>query len=65
MRRMFAVRYSRQHVVDMLCAAGLHEAADAAMEELPDPVDLDYAQEWGMRRGITRDLLISQMGGSP
>ncbi len=59
------MQYSRQHVVDMLRAAGLGEAADDALRELPDPVDSDFAQEWGMRRGITRDVLISQMGGSP
>jgi hypothetical protein len=60
-----AVQYSRQEVADMLRKAGFGEAADEAMRELPDPVDMEYAQEWGRRRGITRDALISQMGGSP
>ena len=64
-RRVVAVQYSRQEVVDMLRKAGFHERADEAMRELPDPVDLDHAQEWGLRHGITRDALISQMGGSP
>jgi hypothetical protein len=59
------VQYSRQAIVDMLRKTGFHEAADEAMAELPDPVDFDYAQEWGMRHGITRDVLISQMGSSP
>ena len=58
------MQYSRQAVVDMLRNAGFHDVADEAMRELPDPVDLEYAQEWGMQRGITRDGLISQMGGS-
>lgn len=49
----------------MLRKAGFREAADEAMRELPDPVDLDYVQEWGRRHGITRDDLISRMGGSP
>lgn len=59
------MRYSRQKVVDILRKAGLPEVADDAMQELPDPVDLDYLQEWASQRGITRDLLISEMGGSP
>jgi hypothetical protein len=59
------VQYSRQDVVDMLRRTGFHEAADEAMRELPDPVDLEHAQEWGRRHGITRDDLISRMGGSP
>ena len=49
----------------MLRKAGFREAADEAMRDLPDPVDLDHAQEWGSQRGITRDVLTSQMGGSP
>ena len=57
--------YSRQEVVRMLRKAGFGEAADEAMRDLPDPVDLDHVQDWGRQRGITRDVLISQMGGSP
>jgi hypothetical protein len=57
--------FSRQEVADMLRKAGLREAADEAMRELPDPVDLEFLQEWSGRHGITRDALISQMGGSP
>jgi hypothetical protein len=59
------VQYSRQDVVNMLRRTGFREAADEAMRELPDPVDLEYVQEWGSRHGITRDDLISRMGGSP
>lgn len=59
------MQYSRQEVVDVLRKAGFHEAAEEAMVELQDPVDLAHVQEWAMQRGITRDLLISQMGGSP
>jgi hypothetical protein len=58
-------QYSRQEIVDMLRRAGLSEAADEAMKELPDRVSLQEAEEWGVRHGVTRDLLISQMGGSP
>jgi hypothetical protein len=49
----------------MLRNAGFREAADEAMRDLPDPVDLDHAQEWGSQRGITRDVLTSRMGGGP
>jgi|1186.fasta_scaffold214291_2 hypothetical protein len=59
------MQYSRQQVVEMLWKAGLFEEADVAAEELPDPVGLYRVQEWGMRRGITRDVLISRVGGSP
>jgi hypothetical protein len=59
------VQSARQEVVRMLRKAGFRAAADEAMQDLPDPVDLDHAQEWGIQRGITRDVLISQMGGSP
>jgi hypothetical protein len=59
------VQLSRQELVDILRKAGLSEAADKAGRELPDPVDIDEAETWGGRYGITRDLLISQFGGSP
>jgi hypothetical protein len=49
----------------MLHKAGFREAAGEAVRDLPDPVDLDHLREWGRQRGITRDVLTSQMGGSP
>jgi hypothetical protein len=49
----------------MLRKAGFREAADEAMRDLPDPVDFDHVQELGRQHGITRDVLISQMDGSP
>jgi hypothetical protein len=62
---MVTVQFSRQVVVDVLRKAGLRQAADEAMRDLPDPVDIDHLEEWGAQRGITRDGLISRMGGSP
>jgi hypothetical protein len=56
---------SRQHVIDVLQTAGLMEAADKAASGLPDPVDLDQAQQFLEPYGITKDALISRMGGSP
>jgi hypothetical protein len=45
--------------------AGFRKAVDEALVDLPDPVDLERLQEWGTPRGITKDFLISAMGGSP
>jgi hypothetical protein len=63
--RRCVVQFTKEHVVDMLRRAGLHKAADDAMLEMPDSVDLDYLQDWAMKRGITRDAMVSWMGGSP
>jgi hypothetical protein len=56
---------SRQKVADMLRHAGFPQAADAAERELPDPVELEQLIAFGTKHGITRDDLISEMGGSP
>jgi hypothetical protein len=55
----------RQEVVEVLRRAGLPEVADEAERSLPDPVDLEDAAKFGERYGVTRDSLISRMGGSP
>jgi hypothetical protein len=59
------MQYSRQYVVDSLRRLGYSQLADEALRELPDPVDLDELQAWSMRYGLSRDELISRMGGSP
>jgi hypothetical protein len=41
------------------------EIADEAMAELPDRVSQEEAEKWGQQHGVTRDVLISEMGGSP
>ena len=56
---------TRQDVVDILRKTGFPAAADEALRELPDPVDLDQAATWGAKYGITRAERISRMGGSP
>jgi hypothetical protein len=35
------------------------------MAELPDRVTFEEVEKWGGQHGVTRDVLISQMGGSP
>jgi hypothetical protein len=54
-----------QHVVDVLRTAGLMEEADEAARGLPDPVEIERAAEFLAPYGVTRDELISRMGGSP
>jgi hypothetical protein len=59
------MQVARQHVVDILRTAGLPQVADEASRSLPDPVDMERAAQFLQRYGITKDVLISRMGGSP
>jgi hypothetical protein len=56
---------TRQHVLDVLRRAGFADAAEELSGVLPDTVDLDKIQPYLTPYGITRDVLTSQMGGSP
>jgi hypothetical protein len=56
---------SRQDVVDVLHTLRYPELADEAARELPDPVDINRLMAWLMQHGLTRDAIVSQMGGSP
>lgn len=56
---------TREHVVGILRTAALSEAADDAERELPDEVECQQAEQYLGRHGITKDELISRMGGSP
>jgi hypothetical protein len=58
-------QWSRQHVVDELNRMGYTELAVEASRDLPDPVDLNHLEEWCMQHGLSRDDVISRMGGSP
>jgi hypothetical protein len=62
---LIATQVTRQHVVDVLRTAGLREVADEANRSLPDQLDLERAAQFLQRYGITKDVLISRMGGSP
>jgi len=57
--------YSRQYVADSLRRQGFPELADVALLELPDPVDMEQLETWGIRYGVSKDNLVSRMGGSP
>jgi hypothetical protein len=56
---------SRQHLVDLLRKAGMLEEAERAASSLPDPVDLDQCVQFLAPYGITKDFLVSRLGGSP
>jgi hypothetical protein len=58
-------KYSRQYVVDQLNRMGYAEIAVEASRELPDPVDINLLEGWCMQHGLSRDDVISRMGGSP
>jgi hypothetical protein len=55
----------RQWVVDSLRRLGFTQAAEDAARELPDQVSLEEIQKFADRHGISRDEVISRMGGSP
>ena len=62
---VIAMQFSRQHVLEVLHRLGYTDLADEASRDLPDPVDIDRLQAWAMQHGLSRDELISQIGGSP
>ena len=51
--------------VHTLRRLGYTEAAEEADRELPDPVSLDEIKKFADRFNISRDEVMSQMGGSP
>jgi len=57
--------YDKRWLVDTLRHMGYTQAADDALREMPDEFDLEQLQEFGDRHGISRDEVISRMGGSP
>ena len=59
------MQLTRQHVVDVLRAAGLPEMTDEAAHDLPDPVDSEQVAAWAVPYGINMGELVSRVGGSP
>jgi hypothetical protein len=59
------MQVSKKDVIDFLRGLGYPDVADEAERDLPDPVELRRAQEFGERHGISSDELINRMGGSP
>ena len=56
---------TRQQVVDVLRRADLLEDAEWAEASLPETADFEYVVKACASRGVTRDTLISLLGGSP
>jgi len=55
----------KQWFVNTLRNLGYTEAADAAARELPDSVSMEELKKFADRFAISRDEVMSQMGGSP
>jgi hypothetical protein len=55
----------RSWLIETLRQLGFTREADAALQELPDEISLDQVKAFGDRYGISRDELVSRMGGSP
>jgi len=57
---------SKAEVLAVLRRAGVSEATVAALDaQLRDPVDIDRDANLLLRYGLTLDVLIDRMGGSP
>ena len=54
---------TREEVVRILRRAGLFEDAEWAEVSLPDPADFEEVVSAGASRGISRDTLVSLLGG--
>jgi hypothetical protein len=59
------VDFSRQQIIQMLRRAGLADAAAAAAESLPDPVDSKVLDHFYASHGLSKQSLVDRMGGSP
>ena len=60
-----AMPQDRQWFINTLRRLGYTEAAEEAERELPDPVSTDELIKFADRFNISRDEVMSQMGGSP
>jgi hypothetical protein len=60
-----AMSHDRQWLVDTLRRLGYTQAAEDAARELPEQVSLEEVEKFADRYGISRDEVISRMGGSP
>lgn len=55
----------KQWLVDTLRRLGYPQAADEAARELPEQVSMEEITRFADRFGISRDEVMSRMGGSP
>lgn len=59
------MQITREHVVGILRMVALPDLAEEAHRVLPDPVEYNHAERFLAAYGLTKDELISRMGGSP
>ena len=59
------MQYSKQELVTILRRTGYTELADKALRVLPDPVDYDQITAFLRPYDVSKDDIISEMGGSP
>jgi hypothetical protein len=59
------MQVTKRHIVEVLRMAGLSQVAEEANRSLPDEMTMEHAEQFVGRYGITKDQLISRMGGSP
>jgi hypothetical protein len=59
------MQVTREHVVGILRMAALPDLAEEARRALPDSVEYNYAERFLAQYGVTKDELISRLGGSP
>lgn len=57
--------YSKHWLADLLRHLGYSQAADEALRELPEEFDREQLEEFADRHNLSRDDVISRMGGSP
>ena len=57
--------YDRQWIIDQLRRLGYTQEADDAAETLPTQIPDEELKAFSDRHGISRDELMSRMGGSP
>ena len=62
---MAQAQYSRQEIAAIMRRTGYTELADEAERVLPDPVDFDQLEAFARQHGVSKDDIISEMGGSP
>jgi hypothetical protein len=55
----------RQWLVSTLRRLGYPQVAEDAARELPEQVSLEEVQKFADRHGLSRDEVVSRMGGSP
>lgn len=63
--RLGVMAYDRQWIIDALNRLGYAQEADEAARALPAQVSAEELLAFGDQHGISRDELVSRMGGSP